>query len=104
MDGIYATPIAITIADCKATKCNEIRNINFSDVRVRGLEFPCFRGRKENTIKNITLNNCSFEKLSDDQLPNYKEHGAAAWDRPLNNNIFTYAENVVINCTSFTNN
>lgn len=101
MDGVYATPIAIDIADCKATKCKAIKNIYFSNVHARGLEFPYFKGRKQNVIKNITLSNCTFEKVSDEEFPSYKEHGAAAWDRPLSNIIFSYAENVVLNGTSF---
>jgi tRNA(Ile)-lysidine synthase TilS/MesJ len=67
-----------------------------------GLEFPVFAGRKDNFLKNITLSNCTFEKLSDEDLPDYRHHGAAVWDRPVNNVIFSYAENVVVNNTSFT--
>ena len=102
MDDIYATPISIDIADCKATKCREIKNLHFSNIHARSLEFPYFKGRRQNVIKNITLSNCTFEKVADEELPNYKEHGAAAWDRPLNNTIFTHAENFVLNNTSFT--
>lgn len=101
MDDIYATPIAIDIADSRATRCNAIRNIHFSNIHSRGLEFPYFKGRKQNIIKNITLSNCTFEKVSDEELPNYKEHGAS-WGRPINNKIFTMVENVVLNGTSFT--
>ncbi|MBE6780656.1 MAG: hypothetical protein E7545_06740 [Ruminococcaceae bacterium] len=101
MDDIYATPIAIDIADSRATRCKAIRNIHFSNIHSRGLEFPYFKGRKQNIIKNITLSNCTFEKVSDEELPNYKEHGAS-WGRPINNKIFTMVENVVLNGTSFT--
>lgn len=102
MDEIYATPIAVEIADCKATKCNAIKNLYFSDIHARGLEFPYFKGRKQNVIKNITLSNCTFEKVSDEEFPNYKEHGAV-WGRPINNTIFTHIENIVLNSTTFTN-
>lgn len=102
MDGIYATPIAIDIADCMATKCKAIRNLHFSNIHAHGLEFPYFKGRKGNSIKNITLSNCTFEQVSDEELPNYKEHGAAAWARPINNTIFTHVENIILNSISFT--
>lgn len=101
MDEIYATPIAVEIADSKATKCKAIKNIYFSNIHARGLEFPYFKSRKQNLIKNIFLSNCTFEKVSDEELPNYKKHGAA-WGRPINNTIFTYIENIVLNATSFT--
>ena len=58
--------------------------------------------KKDNFLKNITLSNCTFEKLSDEDLPDYRHHGAAVWDRPVNNVIFSCAENVVVNNTSFT--
>ncbi len=102
MEGIYASPINIAIVDCVGTKCNTIRNIYFNNIHASGLEFPVFAGRKDNFLKNITLSNCTFEKLSDEDLPDYRHHGAAAWDRPVNNVIFSYAENVVVNNTSFT--
>lgn len=84
------------------TKCNTIRNIYFNNIHASGLEFPVFAGRKDNFLKNITLSNCTFEKLSDEDLPDYRHHGAAVWDRPVNNVIFSCAENVVVNNTSFT--
>lgn len=102
MDRIYAAPVKIEIPDCSAVKCKAIRNIFFNNLYARGLEFPCFKGRKQNTIKNITLNNCSFEKVSDEELPEYQNHGAAAWERPLDNKIFYRVENIVLNNTSFT--
>jgi hypothetical protein len=102
MDSIYATPINVSIDDCAATKCNAIRNIYFSNIHASGLEFPFFAGRKQNIIKNITLNNCTFEKVAEEDLPDYRHHGAAAWDRPLDNKLFSYVENIVVNNTSFT--
>ncbi|MBR4099724.1 MAG: right-handed parallel beta-helix repeat-containing protein [Clostridia bacterium] len=102
MDEIYSTPIAVEIADCKATKCKAIRNLFFNGIHARGLEFPYFKGRTENVIKNIKICNCTFEKVSDEQLPNYKEHGAT-WGRPINNTIFNHVEDIALNGTSFTN-
>lgn len=102
MDGIYASPVRFAIADHPNVMCEAIRNIYFSGLHSRGLEFPWIVGRPQNVIKNVTFSDCTFEKVSDDVLPNYKDHGAAAWDRPLNNPIFKHTENVVFNNTSFT--
>ncbi len=101
MDKIYCTPIKCCISDSPVVKCNAIRNIYFSNVHARGLDFPCFSGRKNNAVKNIALNNCSFEKVSEDQMKDYREHGAY-WGKPINNQIFTHVENVLINNTTFT--
>lgn len=102
MDSIYASPIRFFISPDTRVRCEAIRNIYFSGVRSRGLEFPWIVGRPEDTIKNITFSDCSFEKVSDEVLPAYRDHGAAAWDRPLNNTMFKHTENVVFNNTSFT--
>ncbi len=103
MDGIYASPIRCLIGpSTKVTHCTAIRNIYFDNIHSRGLEFPIFEGRKTNYIENITLSNCSFEKVSDEMLPNYNDHGAASWDRPLNNKIFKFVKNLNVNNTTFT--
>ena len=100
MDEIYSTPIAVEIAESESTKCKAIKNLCFSNISARGLEFPYFKGRSQNVIKNVTLSGCTFEKVSDDVLPNYKEHGAT-WGRPLNNTLFTHVDNILLNGTSF---
>lgn len=101
MDEIYCTPIKCCIEDSKVVRCKAIKNIHFNNVHARGLEFPCFLGRKDNKVKNITLGNCSFQKVSEDDMRNYKEHGAF-WGRPVNNPIFSHVDNIVINNTIFT--
>lgn len=102
MDSVYASPIRFAISEHKSVMCEAIRDIRFYGVRARGLEFPWIIGRPQNVIKNILFSDCSFEKVSDDVLPNYKHHGAASWDRPLNNIMLKHTENVVFNNTSFT--
>lgn len=101
MDDMYAAPIRFSISELKWVLCDAIRNIHFSNVHSRGLSLPWIVGRKENPIKNITFSNCSFIKVPDEVLPNYKDHGAASWDRPLNNPIFKFTENITFNNTSF---
>lgn len=101
MDDIYCTPIKCSIADSSTVRCEAIRNIHFSSIYARGLEFPCFLGRKKNRIKNVTLADCRFEKVSEDTMKDYKEHGAY-WGRPVNNPIFSYVDNIILNSTTFT--
>ena len=102
MDSVYASPIRFAISEHQRVMCEAIRDIRFYGVRARGLEFPWIIGRPQNVIKNILFSDCSFEKVSDDILPNYTQHGSAVCDRPINNIMLKHTENVVFNNTSFT--
>ena len=101
MDRIYGRPIKIYIGQTDGTRCEAIRNIYFSKVVASGLEFPYLCGRKDNKIRNIYFNDCRFECLSDEELPNFRQHGAADWDRSHGVPIFDNIENIVFNNTNF---
>lgn len=101
MDGIYGLPIKIYIGQTDDTRCEAIRNISFSNIVSKGLESLYLCGRKDNKIKNIYFNNCRFECVSDQELPNFRQHGAAAWDRKKETPIFKNVENIVLNNTVF---
>lgn len=101
MDAIYGPPIKIFIGQTPETRCNAIRNVFFSNVRSRGLEFPYLKGKSDCKLKNISFTDCSFEKVNDNELPDYQQHGAAAWDRSEGVQMITNAENVVFSNTSF---
>ena len=101
MDKIYGRPIKIYIGPTDGTRCEAIRNIYFSKVVASGLEFPYLCGRKDNKIRNIYFNDCRFECLSDEELPNFRQHGAADWDRSHGVPIFDNIENIVFNNTNF---
>lgn len=101
MDKIYGRPIKIYIGQTDGTRCEAIRNIYFSKVVASGLEFPYLCGRKDNKIRNIYFNDCRFECLSDEELPNFRQHGAADWDRSPGVPIFDNIENIVFNNTNF---
>lgn len=101
MDKIYGRPIKIYIGQTDGTRCEAIRNIYFSKIVASGLEFPYLCGRKDNKIRNIYFNDCRFECLSDEELPNFRQHGAADWDRSHGVPIFDNIENIVFNNTNF---
>ena len=104
MDGIYAHPIKVTIAPAMYARCEAIRNIFFSNIRARGLEFPYVKGNEVCKVKNISFSNCSFEKCSEDELPNYRQHGSADWGRIIGAPVVKYAENIVFDNTTFSAN
>lgn len=101
MDRIYGRPIKIYIGQTDDTRCEAIRNIYFSKIIASGLEFPYLCGKKDNKIRNIYFNDCRFQCLSDEELPNYRQHGAADWDRSHGVPIFDNIENIVFNHTNF---
>ncbi len=101
MDGIYARPIGITILQSD-DRCEAIRNLYFNGIKSRGLEFPLLLGKKDCPLQNIYFNDCSFEKISDDELPHkYEQHGPAVSGRRKDDQMIKYAQNVVFNNTVF---
>lgn len=54
-----------------------------------------------NKIRNIYFNDCRFECLSDEELPNFKQHGAASWDRSHGVPMFENVDNISFNNTNF---
>ncbi|MBR6680317.1 MAG: hypothetical protein IKL59_03560 [Clostridia bacterium] len=102
MDDIYAHPIRISLSPSEHSRCKAVQNIFFSQIHARGLEFPFVKGNEDYVVKNIYFSDCSFEKVEEDALPNYRKHGPAAWERVINAPIVKFAENVVFNQTTFT--
>ena len=52
-------------------------------------------------IKDIRFSDCTFEKVSDSVLPDYRKHGSADWGRVVNAPILTHTKNVVFHNTTF---
>ncbi|MBR2370609.1 MAG: hypothetical protein IKA82_01170 [Clostridia bacterium] len=102
MDDIYAHPVKITLSPSEYSRCKAVQNIFFSNIHARGLEFPYIHGNKDYVIKNIHFTDCSFVKVAESVLPDYKKHGPAAWGRKIDAPIVKLAENVVFNNTTFT--
>ena len=101
MDRIYARPIKLEIGQTDETRCKAIRNIYFSNVYAKALDYPFIRGKKQCKIQNVYFSHCRFDKVGNDELPDFEKHGAAAWEKSEGMPIFTYAENIVFNDTTF---
>ena len=102
MDQIYGRPVKIVVNPVPETRCEAIRNIYFSNIHSRGLEFPHLSGREGCKLRNIRFSDCTFEKLPETALPEYNHHGAACWDRKTEKPVVAHAENVVFHNTEFT--
>ena len=92
MRKIYGRPILYQIEE--KSHHNATKNIIFKNVVANGLEYPYLRG-VENINSEFIFENCEFSLSSENDLPDYELHGAAAWDRRYGKGSFV-AENV--NC------
>lgn len=101
MDRIYGRPVKIYIGQNDETRCEAIRNLYFSKIVSRGLEFPYLCGRKDKKLKNLYFKDCRFECLPEEALPNSKQHGASAWSRKHGAPLFEHVENIVFDQTVF---
>ncbi len=106
MDKAYGTPVNIDINTNLDVRVEAIRNLYFSNMHVRGAQFPWINGRKENHVQNVEFNNCSFTLTDGTEFPDKKAHGAVRHGQneselyhPMN---IQYADNVRFNNTSFT--
>lgn len=82
LSGIYARPILASIrADQKGILADAMRDIRFSNVHATCLELPFFAGRADCPLDGWIFDNCSFSKVSEEKLPDWKHHGSASWDR-----------------------
>ncbi len=99
------TPVWISVHENPVVKCDAIRNIYFSNMHCRSMEFPFISGRKANPLKNIQFSNCTFEKYPISMLPENYRYGVRGqtvfgkpWGNPL---VMRYAENIGFHNTSF---
>lgn len=83
MDGIFGRPLRLEFegSDPRANLVDGYYNVVFRDVASRGLEKPIIRGRPANIISGVSFENCRFDVVSDEELPDYLHHGAAQWER-----------------------
>ena len=81
MTGIYEYPIRASISESTNTLVAAVRDIRFSNVHASGLQFPSFRGRAGNPLRDFVFHNCSFRRVTDAELLGWTRHGAASWQR-----------------------
>ena len=74
MTGITGTPISIGINPSKTVMCEAIRNLRFSEVHATSRCFPQFSGLPDKPIENITFTNCSFVRIPETELPDWRRH------------------------------
>ena len=82
MNGIYGRPVLAAIAPHeKGVLAKSVRDIRFSNVHATGLELPFLVGRSDCPLADWKFSDCSFCKVAEETLPDWKHHGAASWDR-----------------------
>ncbi len=75
MDKVFY-PLHFLIPDSEEVRCKAIRNLDFSNIRSESLFMPFFQGRAGCPIENIRFDNCSFVRLTEEELPDVARHGA----------------------------
>lgn len=109
MNDAYSTPVFIKIWDDESITVDKIQNIQFNNIVSRGYELPYIEGTNKHYIKNITFNDCYFEKH---RLEEPKRHGGVNFGEYhegigwMTNNEFRSvtirnAENIKMNNTEF---
>ena len=82
MNGIYGRPVLAAIAPHeKGVLAKSVRDIRFSNVHATGLELPFLVSRPDCPLADWKFSDCSFCKVAEETLPDWKRHGAASWDR-----------------------
>lgn len=102
MRNLYAHPISVSISPSTNTLVTAVRDLTFSNIHATGLQFPFFEGRPGNALKNFTLSNCSFRKLTDEDLPDWMHHGGAPYQR-VKREPFAHVEGFVYSNVRFDN-
>ena len=100
MDGIYAHPLRAVISPSKKTLVADVRDIRFNNVHAKSLEHPLISGRPGNPLKRFSFTDCTFRKVPDDELPGWKRHGPAVWER-VQKTTFEHVEGFTYNNTRF---
>lgn len=78
----------------------DVRDIRFNNVHAKSLEHPLISWRPGNPLKRFSFTDCSFRKVSDDELPGWKRHGPALWER-VQKTTFEHVEGFTYNNMRF---
>ncbi|MBQ4270010.1 MAG: right-handed parallel beta-helix repeat-containing protein [Clostridia bacterium] len=102
MDKIVSNPIKIDIDENSDVRVAAIRNLQFSNIRARSIEFPMFKGRAETHLENIRFSNCEFEMIDGSEFPNRFAHGAPTWnDGEFHAPVVRYVDGLKFDATEF---
>ena len=74
-------PLRAVISPSERTLVADVRDVRFTNIRATALELPLVSGRPDNPLRRFSFSNCTFRKVSDDELPGWKRHGPALWER-----------------------
>jgi polygalacturonase len=100
MDGIYAHPLRAVISSSKKTLVADVRDIRFNNIHAKSLELPLISGRPGNPLKRFSFTDCTFRKVSDNELTGWKRHGPALWER-VRKTTFEHIEGFTYTNTRF---
>jgi len=91
-------PILMELVEKEEVLCAGIRNISFSDMQVECMQFPYIKGRKDCVFEEISFNNCTFERLPEEEFADAKRHGAVYFNK---GDRYQHVNNLRFNNTRF---
>ena len=80
MVGTTGRPIGCVVSTHPSVMFDAIRNIRFNEVHCTGRCFPQFIAPEDHPFENFTFTNCSFKRVPESELPDWRRHGAGAHD------------------------
>jgi len=104
MSGVTSWPISFMVSDNEEVMFEGIRNISFDNVRCYSRKFPYIRGLKGKPIENISFSNCSFTRVSESELPDWRRHGGCASEKSPVDIYLKNTKNITFDNTNFNDN
>ena len=80
MVGITGKPIACSVSPHPSVSFEAIRNIRFNEIHATARKFPQFKAPADRPFENFTFTNCTFKRIHESELPDWRRHGAGAGD------------------------
>ena len=78
MVGITGKPIACSVSPHSSVLFDSIRNIRFNEVHATARKFPQFKALPDHPFENFSFTNCTFKRVHESELPDWRRHGAGA--------------------------
>ncbi|MBQ0080998.1 MAG: right-handed parallel beta-helix repeat-containing protein [Alistipes sp.] len=104
MSGLTSAPIFISVSSTDDVMFNSVRNIRFNEVHCAARKLPYINGLKDHPIEDVTFSNCSFTKVDEKELPDWRRHGLGSSEKAPTRLVMENTRRVSFNNTTFNEN
>lgn len=99
MDKICSNSVLIHIHENENVRIKAVKDLFFSDIHARALNFPKIVGRETAILENVRFSDCTFVKIDKEEIPNRFAHGATTYNDDLYHPFeIRYADVTCNNC------